>query len=946
MPKNIRWVFCLCVIGLLFTSSRLAEAQRRGGGGPPTLGLTNGYIELETPDFKIKLVKDSQTLAALQPKNADGFDFTPADQLQARQANRFYHIGDLTFRLRTNQAEAWANYSTAAARQPVAALPVTAPALAAADVSATLPDACPFQVIRTWTVEKDRLVLRFDVKNKLDVPVEIGALGIPLIFNNNAGYNGNKGRVQSMSAFSDPAIGLDGGYVQVTRLNGHGPALVVVPAGKTPLEAYEPLQSDKIGDLTPTTQTFEAFYEWMAHSAAYAENEWKTEGDRWVNTHGMSADYAATDWKTLKPWNTPTSETLAPGATRTFGLGFLVAPEIRDITKTLIANNRPAALGIPGYILPMGMDGRLFLKYSKDVKSIAAEPAGAIEVQNNGPAKDGWAGYTLHGKTWGRCNLRIEYGDGLVQTISYDVIKPEAQALADMGHFLFTKDWYTDTNDPFHRAPSVMTYDRGHDRIVLQDSLTWKAGLQDEGGSGGWVSACMKEFGEPDKAEVEKEEQFIDGVLWGGIQYKDGPRKYTVVNSMFYYQPDEITNYYTNRFSTTDWTKWNKQRALTGGQDRPRAYNYPHVVAAYWSLYRLARNHPGLVTHRPWDWYLDQAYQTVYSLTHGPVGYLDVGLMEGDVFVLLLQDLKREGWTEKADELEKAMKVRADRWNTEPYPFGSEQAWDSTGQPEVYAWTEYFGYHEKAQVCLDSILGYMPAVPSWAYNGNARRYWDFYYGAAPPGQQERQIHHYGSGINAVPVLSAFRTHPEDLHLLYVGYGGLMGALACIDQDGFPSAAFHANPAILKWDTYTGDCGPNLFSLAINTGTYLVNHPDFGWQAFGGSLKTSGDWVTVTPLDAFRMRFYAAPLGLWLTLDAGAFESVSVNTKTHAVRTELSPADPFTPLARLRLEQPAKVAGVAGFHPAGGLAPAQERGAWVIPLSARPTQVDLNDLPVR
>ena len=373
--------------------------------------------------------------------------------------------------------------------------------------------------------------------------------------------------------------------------------------------------------------------------------------------------------------------------------------------------------------------------------------------------------YTLHGKNWGRCNVRIEYGDGLVQTISYDVIKPEARALADMGHFLFTKDWYTDTNDPFHRAPSVMTYDRGHDRMVLQDSLTWKAGLQDEGGSGGWVSACMKELGEPVKAELKKEEKFIDGVLWGGIQYKDGPKKYTVVNSMFYYQPDEITNYYTNRFNTTtDWTKWNKQRALTGGRDRPRAYNYPHVVAAYWSLYRLARNHPGLVTNHPWDWYLDQAYQTVYSLTHGPVGYLDVGLMEGDVFVLLLQDLKREGWTEKADELERAMKVRAERWNTEPYPFGSEQAWDSTGQPEVYAWTEYFGFHEKAQICLDSILGYMPTLPSWGYNGNARRYWDFYYGAAPGGEQERQIHHYGSGINAVPVLSAFRSHPDDLYL--------------------------------------------------------------------------------------------------------------------------------------------------------------------------------------
>jgi hypothetical protein len=665
----------------------------------------------------------------------------------------------------------------------------------------------------------------------------------------------------------------------------------------------------------------------------------KTEDNRWVKSHGLSADYASTDGKELKPWNIPTSEILAPGSARSFGLRFLVAPEIRDITETLAANDRPVALGIPGYILPMEMEGKLFLKYSRKIKSIAAEPPDAIEVKKKGPGKNGWTAYTLRGKKWGRSNLRIEYADGLAQTISYDVTKPEAQALADMGHFLFTKDWFTDTTDPFHRAPSAMTYDRGHDRIVLQDSLTWKAGLQDEGGSGGWVSACMKELGEPDKAELEKEEQFIDSVLWGGIQYKDGPKKYTVVNSLFYYAPDEITNYYTNGLRYEGWTAWNKQRALTGGRDRPRAYNYPHVVAAYWSLYRLARNHVGLVTNHPWDWYLEQAYQTVYSLTHGPVGYLDVGLMEGDVFVLLLQDLQREGWTEKADELERAMQVRADRWNTEPYPFGSEQAWDSTGQPEVYAWKEYFGFHEKAQICLDSILGYMPAIPSWAYNGNARRYWDFYYGAAPPGQQERQIHHYGSGINAVPVLSAFRSHPDDLYLLYVGYGGAMGALAAIDEDGFPSAAFHANPAILKWDTYTGDCGPNFFSFAINTGAYLIHHPDFGWQAFGGDVKTSGDWVTTTPLDAFRMRFYAAPLGLWLTLDAGTFESVSVNTKTHAVRVKLSPANPYTPQARLRIAQPAKVAGVSDFHLAHGQ---QERGAWVIPLSAKPTQVQLTD----
>ena len=39
----------------------------------------------------------------------------------------------------------------------------------------------------------------------------------------------------------DPYIGRDAGYLQVTRLSGHGPALLVVPLGDTPFEAYNPL---------------------------------------------------------------------------------------------------------------------------------------------------------------------------------------------------------------------------------------------------------------------------------------------------------------------------------------------------------------------------------------------------------------------------------------------------------------------------------------------------------------------------------------------------------------------------------------------------------------------------------------------------------------------------------------------------------------------------------
>ena len=39
-----------------------------------------------------------------------------------------------------------------------------------------------------------------------------------------------------------------------------------------------------------------------------------------------------------------------------------------------------------------------------------------------------------------------------------------------------------------------------------------------------------------------------------------------------------------------------------------RAYNYPHVTAVYWALYRLGRHHsPPLARRKGWQWYLEQA---------------------------------------------------------------------------------------------------------------------------------------------------------------------------------------------------------------------------------------------------------------------------------------------------------------------------------------------------
>src|SRR5215472_1179942 len=893
----------ICALGL--TLHRIAKAQQPAATPAPTPGpmLDQGFIHLETPEFTLALVRSSQTVAALKPKfpkiNAAGdFDFTPGDLLKERSQDGYYHLGDLDLRLRAGKSSDWKSYSTALARQPVTALPASAETrgpqsrqaerfsrdgveiLAAADLSLTLPADIPLQITRAWLVDAGKLVLRFTLKNKTDQPVEVGALGIAMIFNNVLN-NRSLDQAHALCSFYDPYIGEDAGYLQVTRLSGQGPAMLVVPDSKTPFEAYNPIQNRRRGaaatiftDPTPRGVTFEGFYEWMVHSQAYAENEWKK----------------------AQPWNPPTTLTLAPGESKTYGLKFLLADSIRNIESTLASNHRPVAVGVPGYVLPMDIDARLFLKYSANVKSMTVEPEGAIKVSRQSGARGGWKAYALRGQSWGRSRLTVTYDDGLVQTISYFVIKPATQAVADMGRFMTTKQWFVNPNDPFHRSPSIMSYDREANEIVMQDSRVWIAGLGDEGGSGGWVAAVMKELGQPKPEEITKLEQFVDAVLWGGLQFKDGPHAYGVRKSLFYYQPDQMpADYYRSDLNWKSWTSWNKQASELVN----RSFNYPHVAAAYWVLYRLARNNQRLVTNHPWDWYLDHAYETAMAMSNLAPGYAVFGQMEGDIFLQILLDLQREGMKTQADALEAAMRKRADRWKKEKYPFGSEMPWDSTGQEEVYAWTKY--------------LGYTPTVPHWGYNGSARRYWDFLYGAKYS-RIERQLHHYGSGINTIPLLAAYREHPDDFYLLRVGYGGTMGAITNIDQEGFASAAFHAFPDMLKFDPLSGDYGPNFFGHALNAATYAVDHPEFGWLAFGGNIEVKGSIVKVTPLDSFRMRVYVAPFGAWLTLDAGKFESVECNTSSEVIRIGMAAADKFTRAARLRIEQPAAAKTRGRYHP--------------------------------
>jgi hypothetical protein len=140
--------------------------------------------------------------------------------------------------------------------------------------------------------------MRFTLVNTSPTPVEIGALGMPMVFDNII-RDRDLDQAHAQASFVDPYIGRDAGYLQVTRLNGSGPALLVLPEKNTPLEAYRPVlearsapRGDIFTDRSERSQVSEGFYDWTVASKAFAEKEWAKAGPQ---------------------WNEPTSFTLAPG---------------------------------------------------------------------------------------------------------------------------------------------------------------------------------------------------------------------------------------------------------------------------------------------------------------------------------------------------------------------------------------------------------------------------------------------------------------------------------------------------------------------------------------------------------------------------------------------------------------------------------------------------------
>ena len=122
------------------------------------------------------------------------------------------------------------------------------------------------------------------------------------------------------------------------------------------------------------------------------------------------------------------------------------------------------------------------------------------------------------------------------------------------------------------------------------------------------------------------------------------------------------------------WSCWSEKRS----ESQVRTYNYAHPANIYHALYQIGKKY-GLLTHRTALDYLRMSYRTalVWFVTGA---WKHIGIMGGSNAITILEDIKKEGWTEEYNKLRAEMLECDKVMVTDPYPYSSELTIDQTAQ--------------------------------------------------------------------------------------------------------------------------------------------------------------------------------------------------------------------------------------------------------------------------
>ncbi len=633
-------------------------------------------------------------------------------------------------------------------------------------------------------INEESIEWSLNFTNTTSQSVTIGDLALPLPMNTS--YS-----TPSSSSMKHSFISGYGSYVLWMRPDSVGPCLLMTPDDNTKLEFW---------DNRSGYETYIHSYVAGTNAAAQYPTV-TTQGDRWRQPN--------------------TSLTLAPGGSQSYGMKFQWATNYDAIRQTLVNDGKVDVHVVPGMTVPTNLFAQIALQTTQTVSSVAAEFPSQTQLQFLGTTNVSTNTYQLYQVQFARLGenkLTITYGNNRTMYLEFFVTEPVETLVKKRAAYLvknqiITNQWYSGLFCDVNMNDGQLITPDNHD--TLGTSFQVYEIASDDAGESRPAYLAEKEAVFPVQSEVTALDFYITNFVWGGLQRAT----------------NESSSY--GIYGVPDWQTL-RTNGSNLGSDLGRGYDYPHIIAMYYGMYRVAKYHPEVTTVLTATNYLQRAWGTAMALwSHGGTQATQTGLMNEVVIPGLLSALDAEGMSTQAASL--PAPIGKPRWDiifpAYANPFGSEYAFDATGFESQEAYAKYALQHAGSSLAMGSTN-----VPFFLNKANAFMQTQITANIFDRGWLETAYYYYGSdyrsamGDNFVVTYMAqmggwglldyalnYAANPTDY--LRLGYGSYLNGWSTMNT-GTPASNYGFwHPGA----QYDGGCGGGYEPSPYNT-TWLGGQP--------------------------------------------------------------------------------------------------------------------------
>jgi hypothetical protein len=638
--------------------------------------------------------------------------------------------------------------------------------------------------------------------------------------------------------------GNNGSYITVMRPSGVGPFLMLMP------------------DSTTGAQ-FEYMDHWLTSERTTAEAAWCQNQGGWAN--GLNVFYINSNVikSTNRGYLTNTSTTLAAGASKTYTFKFYQVASHQDVKDHLYSQGLIDVTAVPGYMFGSDMTAKFDLRTSQTINSVTAQYPSQTTLTSLGTATGGHNLYSIKLSHLGQNSVTVSYGSGLTTTIQFYALEPIGTAIQRHATFM--------VNSTQQSAPGQI-YDKIFDDWMLDSqakrgNFTGYGGWGDDWGLTKGEFLAEKNVQNPVASEVTAVDQYLETAIWGKVI---GGTKTT------------------NDYRVHDWLN---TPAYTDDMDR--GYAYPHVYNTYFSMYKIAKKYPSLITYIQTPvTYLTRAYNILKTQYDGSgVSYnWTTGQMGESMIPEIIAALQTEGLTTQYNDLVSKMATKYNNFKNITYPYGSEYNYDNTGEESIYALAQMNNDSTLKSKINTKVRATRGQQPVWYFYAdpvtiNGEDWWDFQYTASLQGFALDDWTRFQSTTPEVDERLSYASKIANISAINSGqmdtFAANVGTVAWTyqaEKGNVYQGSFEGTGNLHNgWRMMSGEADLGLWGAIRLLSSDVAVDPIFGLFGYGCDVTQSGSNYLITPRDGVFQKLNLITQKFYLALDRDQYTAATVAT---------------------------------------------------------------------